>query len=293
MNRSADLENFRSLDARLALAAQRTWQRPPATDVSTAAEVKILSTATECSVLLLRDRLPDPKIRSEHGSLANSRPLTRITLVAVVAAAALLGSCSAAPFGSATPPPPLRQSPAVTTSETAAFASPQPAPPSQLVLPPVSPIAPSGRVGTPSTVPPAPPMPVTSPDVFADPVVVARAWMTQWCATDYREPINHNVERASMYATAAGKAADLADGESPSIYRRVVEQQVSNRCDGITAAISPEAPRTASEVFVVLTADRTQLAADIPFQVLPVTTIRSVLRQADGRWLVDVAVEAG
>lgn len=203
----------------------------------------------------------------------------------LVAIAVVLAGCSSGrPAPSTTP---------TTPGGSTVVTSPSPAPGSKLVLPPVSPITPSGRVGAPSTVPPAPPAPDTSPAVFADPAVVARAWMAQWCATDYREPINHNVERASVYATAAGKAADLAAGDSPATYRSVVEQKVSNRCDHITAEISPEAPRGPDQVYVVLTADRTQLAADVPFQVLPVITTRSVIRQADGRWLVDVHVEAG
>jgi hypothetical protein len=207
------------------------------------------------------------------------------TAVALAAAAVAVAGCSARPGTDA-------QQPSGPTWSTQAT-SPSPTG-SRLVLPPVSPITPSpGRVGTPSTVPPAPPAPDTSSATFADPVVVARAWMTQWCAMDYREPINHNVERASVFATSAGKAADLAAGDSPATYRSVVEQKLTNRCDRIIAEVSPEAPHGPNQVYVVLTADRTQLAADQPFQVLPVITTRSVIRQADGRWLVDVHVEAG
>ncbi|CRK57003.1 hypothetical protein [Alloactinosynnema sp. L-07] len=117
--------------------------------------------------------------------------------------------------------------------------------------------------------------------------------MTQWCATDYREPINAAIERAATFATPAGTAADLAKGDTPATYRTSVELKVGNRCDHISATVSPEAPRAPGAVYVVITARRTQLADDHPFQVVPVVTTRAVLRQPDGRWLVDVHVEAG
>lgn len=161
---------------------------------------------------------------------------------------------------------------------------------SSLVVPTATPITPSGTVGAPSTVPPAPD---PAPASYSDPVTVARAWMAQWCATDWREPINANIERASVFQTPAGKTADLATGDTPQSYQRVVEQQLANRCDQITAEISQEAPAGPNQVYVVVTASRTQLVADRAFQVVGVTSIRSVLRQPDGRWLVDVQVVAG
>jgi hypothetical protein len=117
--------------------------------------------------------------------------------------------------------------------------------------------------------------------------------MTQWCASDYRQPRNNNVERATVFATTAGKTADLQAGDSEASHRAVVEQKLSTRCDRITAEIIPEAPRGEGQVYVRATATRTLLAADVAFQTEPVLTTRAVLRQPDGRWLVDVHVEAG
>jgi hypothetical protein len=117
--------------------------------------------------------------------------------------------------------------------------------------------------------------------------------MEQWCTTDWRESINANIERASRFQTAPGKAADLVAGDTPETYRQIVEQQMASRCDQIDADISDEAPSGPTQVYVVVTANRTQLAADRAFQVTPLTSVRSVLRQPDGRWLVDVEVVAG
>ncbi|HWO67480.1 MAG TPA: hypothetical protein VNO31_46350 [Umezawaea sp.] len=101
------------------------------------------------------------------------------------------------------------------------------------------------------------------------------------------------MQRATIFSTPAAKTADLAAGDTEASYRSMVEQQLSGRCDRITAEISPEAPHDPEQVLVVLTADRTQLSHDVAFQVLPVTTTRALRRQADGRWLVDTTVAAG
>lgn len=209
---------------------------------------------------------------------------------AAALAVAALAACSSPALDT---PPSTTGSTTGSTAETTPTPTTSSAPGSRLALPTATPITPSGRVGTPSTVPPPPPAPTGAAVDYSDPVAVARAWMTQWCPSDYREPVNNNIERAQIFATPAGKASDLARGNTAAGYRSMIEQKLSGRCDRITAEISPEAPRGPSQVYVVLTADRTQLAADVPFQVVPVTTTRSVIRQPDGRWLVDVHVDAG
>ncbi|MEU3650973.1 hypothetical protein AB0E59_46990 [Lentzea sp. NPDC034063] len=193
-------------------------------------------------------------------------------------------------------PAPEREAPTPTwpaLSASTAATSPSPSPRSGLRLPSVSPITPSAPAGTPSTVPPPPTAPTAATTDFTDPVAVTRAWMTQWCASDYRQPRNNNVERATVFATTAGKTADLQTGDSEASHRAVVEQKLSTRCDRITAELIPEAPRGEDQVYVRATASRTLLAADVAFQAEQVFTTRTVLRQPDGRWLVDVHVEAG
>lgn len=188
-------------------------------------------------------------------------------------------------------PGPAPTGPALSASTPAT--SPSPLPGSGLRLPSVSPITPSAPAGTTSTVPPPPTAPTAATTDFADPVAVTRSWMTQWCASDHRQRRNNNVERATVFSTSAGKTADLQAGDSEAAHRAVVEQKLSTRCDRITAEVIPEAPRGEGQVYVRATATRTLLAADVAFQTEQVLTTRSVLRQPDGRWLVDVHVEAG
>ncbi|TWP46058.1 hypothetical protein FKR81_37460 [Lentzea tibetensis] len=127
---------------------------------------------------------------------------------------------------------------------------------------------------------------------FHDPIAVARAWMTQWCATDYRQPRNNNVERATVYATTAGKTSDLAAGDTTATFLKAIERKLAHRCDQLTAETSRELPSGPDNVIVVLTARRTLLTADQPVQSEHVSTTRAVLRQPDGRWLVDRPLEA-
>lgn len=165
---------------------------------------------------------------------------------------------------------------------------------SSLVLPTVTAGTPptAGPVRPPSTVPASPPVPTTAAASFADPVTVAVAWMTQFCATDYREPINNQIQRAAAFATPAATAADLATGDTPQTYAQVQAQKLSTRCDHISAEIDPEAPQDADQVWVVVSADRTQLADDQPFQSAPLTETRAMVH-VDGRWLVDRPGQAG
>jgi hypothetical protein len=162
-----------------------------------------------------------------------------------------------------------------------------------MTLPTVSPITPTGSAGAPTGVPASAPPPDTSPGSYADPVTVTRAWFAQFCQTDYPEPVNGNIARAAVFATPAAVAEDTAAGETATGYRQVQDQKLATRCDGISVEVNPEAPARPDLVYVVVAATTTQLADGRPFQTLPTTSTRRVVRGGDGRWLVDIAVAAG
>lgn len=222
------------------------------------------------------------------------RPASPSTLAAASAVVSLAAAVAVLCAGCSV----LSPAPASSTSPTGsgggtAIGTPSTTPSSQIALPTVTAITPSDTAGTPDGVPAPAPAPDTSAATYADPVTVATAWMQQFCQTDYQEPVNGNVTRASVFATPAGTAADLAAGDTPSSYQQVVAQKLSSRCSSITAQIDPEGPSGPNEVYVEVSASQTQLAAGIPFEVLPLTSTRRVLRGADGRWLVDIAEDAG
>lgn len=177
----------------------------------------------------------------------------------------------------------------VTTVLAACTSTPATVPTADLVISTTTIPASTSRGSTapPTTAPPPPTAPTAATTDFRDPVAVARDWMTQWCSSDYREPHNHNIERATVFATPAAKSTDLAYGTTTEAYRTVVTQRLSSRCDQITAAINPDAEQD-RQLVVVLVAHRTDLVADVPVSSDTVTVARSMLLQPDGRWLVDV-----
>jgi hypothetical protein len=122
---------------------------------------------------------------------------------------------------------------------------------------------------------------------------VSVEWLRQWCALDWREPMNANLDRASRYQTTAAARADRRKGDDENTYRAVQAQQLSSGCDEITATPSPEAPHGADLTYLVLSARRVDSAAGTAFQSEQMQSVRRVVRQADGRWLVDEQVEAG
>lgn len=213
-----------------------------------------------------------------------NRSLTRVA-VTVAAATALGAGCSA--------PGPAGPEAASSPPGTSAPAAPDSTTPGQIELPTVAPVTPTAGAGVPSGIPAAAPAPDPTPATYADPVLVAQAWMRQFCQTDYQEPINANLTRAAVFATVAATAADTARGDTPDTYQQVREQKLSARCDHVAALVNPEAPASPTSVYVQVSATSTQLADGAPFQTLPLSSTRRIVREADGRWLVDAEVDAG
>lgn len=201
----------------------------------------------------------------------------------VVVPSVLIAVCCAA-CTAVTPPP--SDVDVDTTPVTVSGSIAIPPPPS--VPPPTSTIA-----APPSEVPPPPGHPSPEPGLFTDPVTVAVEWMRQWCAFDWQEPRNANLDRAAAFQTSSGAQEDRRRGDDAHTYEQVRAQQVSGRCDQVSAAPSPEAPSSPDTVFLVVSARRVNLAAGEPFESEAVSTVRRVVRQADGRWLVGGPQEAG
>ncbi|WP_410604730.1 hypothetical protein [Amycolatopsis sp. lyj-90] len=129
--------------------------------------------------------------------------------------------------------------------------------------------------------------------MFADPVAVTTAWLREWCATDWREPMNANLHRAARYQTPSAVKADLRDGDDENTYRSAQEQQLSSGCDEVVATPSPEAPQSPDLRYLVLSARRVNSAAGVAFETEQVRSMRRVVLQPRGRWLVAEQVEAG
>ncbi|KAA2264216.1 hypothetical protein F0L68_08230 [Solihabitans fulvus] len=191
-----------------------------------------------------------------------------------------------------------RQGEIVVVTTTSATPRPTPASPSA---------SPSGdpRASATATVPPGPPPstaaePIpstiprkpTAPDPtdFADPVRVARAWMSQFCFYDWQEDPNGTPNWARYLETEPAKAADRAGVLDEQAYRELRAQQRSGRCDEIQAQVTNRP--SATEVEVAITARRILLVGkqDQPVGVERLRLARRVVLGDDGRWLVDLAV---
>lgn len=162
---------------------------------------------------------------------------------------------------------------------------------------PIGSVAPRPPLQTvPATVIPLPTVESPRPDdagIFADPATVSAEWLRQWCTLDWREPMNANLDRAARYQTSSSAKDDRREGDTDDTYRSMREQQLSSGCDEVTAMSSPEAPQSADVAYLVLSARRVNSAAGVAFEAEQVRSARRVLRQTDGRWLVDTRVEAG
>lgn len=214
-----------------------------------------------------------------------------------IAAGPVAASTTAAP-----PAPPAPFTPTPTPPLTAATPAAPPAPSSS--VPPAQkppPLRqrpqlypqPAGTDPATVTVVPAPPGPPTASEL-ATPVPAAAAWAARWCPFSYTEPLGAAESRSQPAMTPAGWASfdprtdPVASGE----WAGVTAAGLTGTCSAPTVVISPEAPRSATAVYVTVSLTRVVTSTKGPTTVETVTAARLVLRTA-GRWLVDTPAVAG
>jgi hypothetical protein len=129
--------------------------------------------------------------------------------------------------------------------------------------------------------------------IFASPTSAGVEWLRQWCAYDWREPMNSNLDRASQFQTTSAAKDERRTGDDENTYKVARAQQLTSGCDELAATPSPEAPSSGNVAYLVLSARRVNSAAGVAFESEQVRSVRRVLLQADGRWLVDEQVAAG
>jgi len=203
---------------------------------------------------------------------SSAATITAKVLVAPVAVAAL-AACSGAP-------------------------SPAPPPPS----PPVSSAARSSSAGTPATtlssgppsvgsvlVAPAPSGPVTAAQL-GSPEAAASTWLSRWCAFDWRTPLGtrENLAHPAMTERAWLNFDPLTAPTSAKAWAAIVAAHQSAVCSTPVALVSPEAPRSATGAYVIVTAQRVVNTPGAAPVVEQVRETRQVLLR-EGRWLVDIA----
>ena len=187
-----------------------------------------------------------------------------------VAAGCVLAACSHTP------------SPSVQASDSASPPSTSTVFPSGSPLPTTTPAASVLVV-------PAPAGPITVAQL-GSPEAAASTWLSRWCAYDWHTPLGTRENRAHPAMSERGWLGfdPLTSPASAKAWAAIVATRQSAVCSAPTAVVSPEAPRSATGAYMIVTANRVVTPEGGAPVVEQVRETRQVLLR-EGRWLVDIA----
>jgi hypothetical protein len=131
------------------------------------------------------------------------------------------------------------------------------------------------------------------PADFTTPEAVAAAYLAAWCYTPVDQAANTNLRNASRGMTAAGWTDDTSRAVDEPTWARTRAAGVGTVCGPVTATVSAQGPNTDAAKWVAASAMHARTRGGVLIGQSPVTVMRRVLLAADGRWLVDVRVNAG
>jgi len=116
------------------------------------------------------------------------------------------------------------------------------------------------------------------------------AWLSRWCAYDYRAPLGagENLAHPAMTVRAWLAFDPLTTPARAAAWAAVVAEKDTAGCTAPGAIVSPEAPRSSTGAYVIVAAQRLVTPAGGTPRVEQVRETRQVLLR-DGRWLVDIA----
>lgn len=140
--------------------------------------------------------------------------------------------------------------------------------------------------------------PSTAPSVkeLSSPTGAVLAWLARTCPADWRRPYGAAPGLARTGMTAAAWTADTValDGQTRTWWNtEVVPGKQVRVCGELTATLSDGHQASPTFARVVFTADKVMTAPGRAGQAWRVAGVRQVLRQPDGRWLVDTAAVGG
>lgn len=142
------------------------------------------------------------------------------------------------------------------------------------------------------------PAPSTAPSAkeLSSPTGAVLAWLARTCPADWRQPYGAAAALARTGMTAAAWTADTValDAENRTWWNtEVVPDKQVRVCGELTATLSDGHQASPTFARVVFTADKVMTAPGRAVQAWRVAGVRQVLRQPDGRWLVDTAAVGG
>ena len=143
---------------------------------------------------------------------------------------------------------------------------------------------------------PQPTGPATAAQL-ATPVGAVTAWLARTCPSRYSRPYGADVAAGRAVMTTAGWAAAqqqlTADATGPQLWRSAATARQIRTCGDLDVQRSTDAPTGGGVAFVEYTAHRVVTTPGSPDRVEQLAGARMVIRQGDGRWLVDRPVIGG
>ena len=138
---------------------------------------------------------------------------------------------------------------------------------------------------------------VTAADTTS-PKAAAAAWAARMCPQRWSDSFAADRAAVKPLMTAAGWADEIGNPQEQGYWAFAAGRKQETRCGTLTVTVSPDQPTTGGLAYVLYRGLRVvTIAAAGGGRSAPVVTVisgvRTVLRQGDGRWLVDVAAPPG
>jgi len=161
-----------------------------------------------------------------------------------------------------------------------------PAPPAATPINPASVhliARPTGRVGAADT---------------ADPKAAVSAWAARMCPQRWTDTFLADRAAVKPLMTTSGWADEIGNPQEQDYWAFAADRKQETRCAAVTVTVSPDQPTGGGLAYVLYRGLRVvTIGAPAGGRSAPVVTVmsgvRTVLRQPDGRWLVDVAAPSG
>jgi hypothetical protein len=141
--------------------------------------------------------------------------------------------------------------------------------------------------GTNLTASPTPPPLTTAPEQYRTAEAVATQYLQVWCWQPAAAPANNNLTNTAPWITPAGQADDLTRSATqlPSL---------TSICGPVTVTRMGEQPSAPDRTLLQLSGQQAYInTSGVIVSQQTIEQTRRIVRGPDGRWLVDMQVQAG
>ena len=132
----------------------------------------------------------------------------------------------------------------------------------------------------------------------ADPKAAVTAWAARMCPQSWTDTFLADRAPVKPLMTTSGWADEIGNPQERNYWAFAADRKQQTRCAAVTVTVSPDQPTGGGLAYVLYRGLRVvTIGAPAGGRSAPVVTVmsgvRTVLRQPDGRWLVDVAAPPG